>query len=599
MLAFCGASASDPSMYIFRAPWREATGGELLARARDGLSRTHPAPELALRRLLAVGELECALADQLHPDRDDCSPPLRSARRLLTAAAQDWIAAEIGGPSLDADADADWSLVARAVQNRIFSVPRPEGFAFYGLHPRAYAASAQNWFRASSASRPPGHVVVLGLRTIGGVLGAVVAAVLARAGIPADFYTLRPRGAPENRYYSLSLELEAALLTGQPEYLLVDEGPGLSGSSFGGLTAWLQAHGVAPLRWCLFPSWNPPPERLRRSQVARHWAVWRKFPAPPLVPPQLKMQDLGAGRWRERVALPRRAPVWPQHERPKYLSSDGRWLWKFAGLGEVGEAAAARSRELARAGFGEAACYEGDGWLRLPWRRAHPVPPHGCAIAAFAEWAGRYFAYLTACYKVAGKGPPPPPLREMSSSNCLKIAAGDDIEPMFTPHLRARYPRLSWTSSKVEDWILKAWHSLPLPDGPCVRLDGRLQAWEWGQTSSGWVKFDALDHGDDHFFPGPADPAWDLAGFQVEFGPVAGQTALASYIRVSGDFGVRRRLPWYRVAYLAFQTGLAHYGGELAPPPDAARFRRRRRHYARLLFAALNIAAAGISGLND
>ena len=51
-------------MYIFRAPWREATGGELLARARDGLSRTQPAPELALRRLLAVGELECALADQ-------------------------------------------------------------------------------------------------------------------------------------------------------------------------------------------------------------------------------------------------------------------------------------------------------------------------------------------------------------------------------------------------------------------------------------------------------------------------------------------------------------------------------------------------------
>ncbi len=598
MLAFCGASASDPSMDIFRAPWREATGGELLERARHRLSRTHPVPESELRRLLAVGELECALADHLHPDQDASSPPLRAARRLLLAAALDWLSAEAGGPAPEVDAGlaAHWDLVARATQNRIFSVFQPEGFAFYGLHPRAYATSAQNWLRsASSSPRPPGHVVVLGLRTIGGVLGAVAAAVVAQAGIRTEFYTLRPRGAPENRYYAISPELEAALLSGQPEYLLVDEGPGLSGSSFGGLTAWLQAHGVAPVRWCLFPSWDPPPERLRRSQVARHWTSWRKFPAPMPAPPQRNMQDLSGGRWRERVSLPRRAPVWPQHERAKYLSSDGRWLWKFAGLGEVGETAAMHSRELARAGFGDAACYEGHGWLRLPWRLAHPVPSHGCALAVFAAWTGRYIAARSAFFKVAGPCPPALPLREMSRANCLKIAAGDDIEPIFTPHLRARYPRLSWTSSKVEGWILKAWHSLPLPDGPCARLDGRLQTWEWGQISSGWIKFDALDHGDDHFYPGPADPAWDLAGFQVEFGPGAGQSALASYIRASGDFGVCQRLLWYRVAYLAFQTGLAHYGEELAPPPDAARFRRCRRRYAGLLFTALNQSAASVS----
>ncbi len=321
-------------MYVFRAPWREATGGDLLVRARNGLFRAHPAPEPELRRLLAMGELECALADHLHPDQDDSSPPLRSARRLLQKAALDWLSAESGAPvpTVNTAYAADWDLVARTVQNRTFSVSQPEGFAFYGLHPRAYAASAQNWLAAASTSPgPPGHVVVLGLRTIGGVLGAVVAAVIARVGIKTQFYTLRPRGSPENRYYTIAPELAAALLSGQPEYLLVDEGPGLSGSSFGGLTAWLQAHGVAPVRWCLFPSWNPPPECLRRTQVARSWSSWRKFPAPMPAPPQRNMRDLSAGRWRERVARPRRAPGWPQHERAKYLSSDGRGLWKFAG----------------------------------------------------------------------------------------------------------------------------------------------------------------------------------------------------------------------------------------------------------------------------
>lgn len=585
-------------MYIYRAPWREVAGGELMARACLRLSRTHPEPESELWRLLAVGELECALADHHHPEQDDCSPVLCSARRLLLAAAVDWLSAETGGPVSEVNSAlaADWDLVAGTVQNQIFSVTQPEGFAFYGLHPRAYAASAQNWLCGeNSFSRPPGHVVVLGLRTIGGVLGAVVAAVIARAGIRTDFYTLRPRGVPENRYYALSPALKAALLTGQPEYLLVDEGPGLSGSSFGGLTDWLQAHGVAPRRWCLFPSWNPSPERLRRTQVARQWTSWRKFPAASPAPPRGNMRNLGAGRWRERVAFARHAPVWPQHERPKYLSTDGRWLWKFAGLGRVGEAAAAQSRELARAGFCEAAFYEGDGWLRLPWRVAHPIPGHGCARADFAAWTGRYIAARSALFKVAGPCPPALPLREMSRTNCFKIAAGDDIEPMFTAHLKARYPRLSWASSKVVEWMQQAWNSWPLPEGPCVRLDGRLQTWEWGQISSGWIKFDALDHGDDHFFPGPADPAWDLAGFLVEFGPGAGESALASYIRASGDFGVRQRLPWYRVAYLAFQTGLAHYGEELAPAPDAARFRRRRRRYGRQLFTALQPSAALVS----
>src|SRR5262249_60519560 len=47
--------------------------------------------------------------------------------------------------------------------------------------------------------------------------------------------------------------------------------------------------------------------------------------------------------------------------------------------------------------------------------------------------------------------------------------------------------------------------------------DGRMQPHEWLLTEDGrMLKTDSGSHGDDHFFPGPTDIAWDLAGVMVE-----------------------------------------------------------------------------------
>ena len=51
-----------------------------------------------------------------------------------------------------------------------------------------------------------------------------------------------------------------------------------------------------------------------------------------------------------------------------------------------------------------------------------------------------------------------------------------------------------------------------------VIADGRMQPHEWLLSKEGkLLKTDSGSHGDDHFFPGPTDIAWDLAGAIVEW----------------------------------------------------------------------------------
>ena len=97
----------------------------------------------------------------------------------------------------------------------------PEGYAFYALYPEAYIEAAR---RLSLKGAPR----VIGIRSIGTSLGAVVAAAL--DGPPA--VTVRPFGDPFARTIAIDPALERELLDSKAHYIIVDEGPGQSGSSF-------------------------------------------------------------------------------------------------------------------------------------------------------------------------------------------------------------------------------------------------------------------------------------------------------------------------------------------------------------------------------
>ena len=80
---------------------------------------------------------------------------------------------------------------------------------------------------------------------------------------------------------------------------------------------------------------------------------------------------------------------------------------------------------------------------------------------------------------------------------------------------------------------------------------------EWLRGERGeLLKLDAGTHGDNHFFPGPCDIAWDVAGTIVEWelADEARDYFVGEYTRRSGD-AIAQRLRPYLLAYATFRMG--------------------------------------------
>ena len=118
-----------------------------------------------------------------------------------------------------------------------------------------------------------------------------------------------------------------------------------------------------------------------------------------------------------------------------------------------------------------------------------------------------------------------------------------------------------------------------------VIADGRMQPHEWIQGSDGRVlKVDASTHGDDHFFPGPTDIAWDLAGTIVEWelSRDAERHFVENYRERAGD-DPSARLPQFALAYSVFRmayckmaSAATQHRAEKARLDRAYRFYRNR-----------------------
>jgi thiamine kinase-like enzyme len=125
-----------------------------------------------------------------------------------------------------------------------------------------------------------------------------------------------------------------------------------------------------------------------------------------------------------------------------------------------------------------------------------------------------------------------------------------------------------------------------------------MQSHEWLLSKDGkLLKTDSGSHGDDHFFPGPTDIAWDLAGAIVEWQLNEQQTAdlLYLYHRASGDNAAGRIdgfINAYAVFWLAYclMAANATNGSEEQPRLQHAAETHRAvltRMQARILSAAV------------
>jgi hypothetical protein len=131
-----------------------------------------------------------------------------------------------------------------------------------------------------------------------------------------------------------------------------------------------------------------------------------------------------------------------------------------------------------------------------------------------------------------------------------------------------------------------------------VSLDGRMLAHEWIETPDRYLKVDALDHHDDHFFPGCQDIAWDLAAAAVELDldEPTRASLVERYRRLSGDVTIERRLSFYTAVYLAFRLGYCTMAAKvLGNTADARRFARQVLRYRAVIARELGSATGGRS----
>lgn len=549
---------------------------ELRASLRSTIGLTDPAAlhDGIVGALIDAGTLESAIADAFDSDADDAPPPVVALREVTVALAgaawHSWRRTpDRIPPLLDRATTALGRSAAPALPSHI-EPGVPEGFAYYAVYPEIYFDAA-----ARFAEGPDKAGVCLGLRTIGTTLSACVTAALLESGWQIESWTVRPRGHPFDRSLRLAPALCASLAARRDRwFLVVDEGPGLSGSSFAGTVKVLTELGVPEHRIVLFPSWRTDGRGLRAASARAIWPALRQetgdFSAAWIGSQRLAGRfdariagDWSAGRWRSQWLLPGDPwpPVQPQHERRKYLAAGAeRMLLRFAGLGRFGDRALQRAELLADAGFGAAPLDLGHGFLAERQLRGRPLRADELDGGLLGTIA-RYLAHRSARFQ-AEPAAGPAELGEMVVHN-IEAGLGPRWAERATRHLREA-----------------VWG-----DGGCI-VDGRMLPHEWIRGPDGDFKTDALDHGDGHFLPGPVDIAWDLAGTCVEFqlDPPAESALTARYGSYSGDRDVARRLPTYRLGYLAFRLGYCTQAAEaLGTSLDGRRFRLAAARYAAAL----------------
>jgi hypothetical protein len=532
-----------------------------LAEIEDRIAEATSAPLPILRHaawvaaLVAAGELSQGLADAGSEAGEAGALALATALAGLMGASWDSgfaalparvppnVASALAGLRADR---ARWPVSVEA--------RRTEGFAHYATYPEGFWAAARGL-----AGPRPGRV--LGIRSIGSTLAPSVAAALG-AGDPV---TVRPQGHPFARVVEPGPWAAAAMREGADAvWAIVDEGPGLSGSSFGAAADALGRAGVAPERLVLFPSHAGTPGamasdahrglwRRARSAVLSFEDLWLAGARPgtalqdwvadltgPLLQPP---EDVAGGRWRALQTTDDSA--WPavdrQNERRKVLlrGRDTDVLLRFAGLGAFGRAKADRARDLAEAGFCLAPLAWRHGLLVEPWRHdLTPLTARDLRRPAMQDRLADYLAFRARRFPaLPGTGACPAALLAMARANAAEVLG--EAAARAVARWTDRLPALAAAARPVA-------------------IDGRLAPHEWLQDRAGRVvKTDALDHCCGHDLVGCQDIAWDVAGAAAEWDLDEDEVeALRREVeRRSGSACHAELVAFFGLAYPAFRIG--------------------------------------------
>jgi hypothetical protein len=536
--------------------------------------------------LIEAGELAQGIADALFADCgcDARSESVAAATALLARLAASVRASwDSGFARLHLPPETEIRALAAAALPMTVDSKRAEGFALYSLYPESYLDAAA---RTSLHAGPP--IRVIGIRTIGAPLGALVAAALG-ASPPV---TLRPVGERPHFRVAVAAGLQAELLgDGSAAFAVVDEGPGLSGSSFGAVADFLEDRGAPPERIHFFASHRGPLAPCARPRHRRRWArvtphvvelgdLLIRAPRRPehrldswvadlVGEPQAPLEEVSGGGWR-RLRYGREAD-WPATnpylERRKFLlrTSEGTWLLKFAGLGAEGARKLERARALHAAGFTPEIRGYRHGFLVERWEGALPSLDRACdGRERSTAQVGRYLGFRARHFPAGPeRGASLARLWQMARYNAA-LALGEKV----ARQLDRWSPMLARLACRVRR----------------IETDNRTHAWEWLLAADGrLLKTDALDHHAAHDFVGCQDVAWDVAGATVELGlsPPERDRLCAVIEAETGRAVDPDLLALLAPCYLALQLGDFTLSTEIAAdqPSEAHRLRAMAARY--------------------
>jgi hypothetical protein len=497
------------------------------------------------------------------------TPLQETGARLLQVLAQAMIRSWHSGFS---EAPLNLATVATLLQALEYPEPirtkRAEGYALYALYPENYVIAA-----LASQLGPRTHVI--GIRSIGTGLAALVAAAL-NADLPI---TVRPVGDPFERRLRVASELTAEIVADADfSFAIVDEGPGLSGSSFGAVADWLEANGIARDRIHFFPShlgdlgpeastkhrarWAETPQYsvdiedslVQTKDVAHRLENWVSKIVGPLDGP---MDDISGGSWRQLRHPDERQ--WPasdtQRGRRKFLAKAGgtEWLVKFAAVGDEGLRKERKARLLHESGLTAEIAGSCHGFIIERWVLGAPLDVVGVDRPRLVDALGRYLGYRARNLRAGNGGASIGTLMDMASYNASQALGAEAADAVY--EFCRRFGDLDGKVQRVD-------------------TDNRLHEWEWLVTPSGdLIKTDALDHSAGHDLIGCQDIAWDVAGAIVEHRLSADE---AAHVRETIESIAARvvepdLITALTPCYLAFQLGLWTYAALSAGGADTAR----------------------------
>ncbi len=552
--------------------------------------------ESARDLLMAFGEFESGVLDSLMPERDSFDERTMLMRECALTTGHLLFASWEGRRD-------DLLRYRESFLKRIEKVYRAglpekivmrasEGYAYYGIYPECYMEAAKKfWF-----DKRPEKAVCLGLRSIGASLSAAVSAVLEGLGTEVISFAVRPRGEPFQREFRIGERLERTLLSGAGSYfLIVDEGPGLSGSTMCSVAAGLSGLGAADGKIVFFPSWKTDGKNFLSQRARTVWQrhpkyceffedTWLKSGKLQRSFPSSGLADISTGNWR-RLFYGREdlyPAAHPLHERRKYICADGInsadvlrvdkdrlgpvFFIKFEGLGRYGKPVMQKAEMLAEAGFSPAPRGMTNGFAIYEFLNGKPLAP-GKPGKALLDRICEYLLFTEMKFEAGGR------------------PSFDDIIAMMAENIRESLGP-EWKGAEEKYEFFRGLYE----EGRPVRVDGRMIPHEWLLTGRGYMKTDSLDHHSDQFFPRCQDIAWDLAGAVVEFGmdEECKQYLLERYSRLSGDGSVQARFPFYMAFYLSFRAGYARLSSdELGPVAEGRRFLLLAGRYKSLLGAEI------------